>query len=224
MFMQSQGFNVGRGRGYVRPTIPKLLSAPSVKNDGTNPTFPTHGAGHLLVSGACNNNTHSGLYPTAGGSWVKADEALASTNRSSALYSLLASAAGQTVSWSNVNIPRVGWAFEHAVLDKYDAFADAGASVTSFTWPSLTALGMASDCIVIACIMMRAAQTSVTGAGTVGEAMVALGFTTRGTRTAAPAYWVGDTNTTLLSAFAPAAQNFDTSTSYAGFVASIKAW
>jgi hypothetical protein len=189
--------------------------------DGVDPVPSAHAAGNLLVNGACNNNTHSGVAPNLPSPWTlgdAGDSILGSTNRAAAFFQQIAASSGQTGAWSNANIPRAVWAFSNAAFDKGVAFEGTG---TSLTWPSLTALGMASDCIVCAVVMARAAQTSMATA--VGTPMASLGFTQRTVRNSAPAVWVGDTDTTLLSAFAPAAQTFDTgSNGFAGFVFSVK--
>lgn len=216
--MATGGVGPGRRR-LIRPG-PRLLQAPSIKNDGSDPTWPTHGAGLLLVSGAANNNTHSSVEPAAASPFVRGDGAFGGTNYAAALFSAIAAAAGTVSTWSGANIPRVGWIFEHAAIDQVDAFALANS--TSIQLPSLTALGMAANCFVGGVLMTRNAQTSIQTSA-LAVALQGLGFTIRGQRSTAPAYLVFDTDTTRLSAFAPAAANIDTTSGgAAGFVFSVK--
>lgn len=214
------GLNLGLGSGRRTATVPTLLGV-NTSTSG-NAAVPTHSAGNLLVAGSTNNNTHSSIAPSLPSPWALGDAShsiLGGTNRAAAFFQQIAADNAQTAVWSDTNIPRVVWAFGNAAFDKGIAFEVS--TGTSFTWPSLTALSMSSNCIVCACVMTRAAQTDIATA--IGTPMAALGFTQRLARNTAPAAWIGDTNSTMLSAFAPSAQTFDSATSgYAGFVFSVK--
>lgn len=181
-----------------------------------DPNMPTHDAGNLLVSGACNNATHSGVAPALAPPWAYVDDEAGGTNYSAALYDRIATSSAETLGWTSHNRPSGVWCFADAVFDVGRVFAGTGSTIVI---PPL--VGMSPQCLLGCLVMSRAGQANI--ADDIGVPMSAFGFIQRGTQTGPAAAWVGDTGSTLVDDFPGVSLPMTSGTSgYAGAIFAVR--
>lgn len=172
-------------------------------SDGTtNPTVPAHQGGDLIINVASTGS--STTVPTATGAgnvWLS--ESHSTQNAAIVAYQLVAVTSSNPVSWTGASGVRAVWVFRNAAIDTIQISQGTG---TTLDYDDLT--GMTASSLVGLYYLSRGAQTAVSAAQPVSPAL-----TQRTARNTSVAAWTGDSNTTLLSSFAPANTTFDTTTS-----------
>jgi hypothetical protein len=130
-------------------------------------------------------------------------ESHSTQNAAIVAYQLVAVTSSNPVSWTGASGVRAVWVFRNAAIDTIQISQGTG---TTLDYDDLT--GMTASSLVGLYYLSRGAQTAVSAAQPVSPAL-----TQRTARNTSVAAWTGDSNTTLLSSFAPANTTFDTTTS-----------
>jgi hypothetical protein len=194
------GLAAGRagGGGILTPVYMGFGSSSS-----GNPTLPTHSAGQLLV--AIGTDGSASTIPTVdqtGGIWPNNPVAQAhpGTGQAIAMYWMYATASNHTVTWTNATNMRAVWVFSNASVDA------TGVTTSTGTALDIAALSMvATSCLVLQFVVCISAQTSFAT-----SVVTPTGLTQRAQKLTSAACWAGDSDTTRMSSYNPAAGTLDT--------------
>ena len=201
------GLIAGRngGGGAQTPVYAGYAQSTSI-----NPVPPAHVAGDLLV--AVGVRQGSTVAPTADAAWTLwGTESHGSVNLVIAVYYKIAVASGTTITWTNAGNLRAVWRFTTAAPDTLNF--SQGTSSTTLNFEAQPT--MAANSLVGCYVLSLNAQTDI-------SAITPDSLTERGKKNTASACWAGDSNTTLLSAYDPANETFDTATPWMAAIFSIK--